>query len=187
MIQTSKEAQTQALVFTHDGASKEELRINGECFILNLCGVQRYSNLNEARYFMFTKMTRRSKLRSNFDLAKLPPTSEAAHEHLFRVYLQVQAWLGNILDATEWGWKMEYVKESGGSRKTLTAVPSSKPFTPDDDLHLISCSCKSSCGNYCGCRKVRLNCSTMCEKKTNGISCDNSPAFDDVTDVDDNE
>ena len=114
---------------------------------------------------MFTKITRRSKLRSNFDLAKLPPTSEAAHEHLFRVYLQVQAWLGNKLDATEWGWKMEYVKESGGSRKTLTAVPSSKPFTPDDDLHLVSCSCKSSCGNYCGCRKVRLNCSTMCEKK----------------------
>lgn len=184
MIQTSKEAQTQALVFTHHGVSKEELRTNGEKFILNLYGLKRYTNLNEARYFMFTRLTKRSKLRSNFDLAKLPPTSEAAHEHLLRVYLQVQTWLGNKLDATAWGWKMEHLKENGGSRKTLTPVLSSKPFAPDDLLHLVSCSCKTSCANYCGCRKVGLNCSAMCEH-CNGLSCDNCPAFDDVIDLDD--
>lgn len=42
-------------------------------------------------------------LKSNFDLAKLPPTSDAAHQHLLRVYHQIQAWLGFNLPAEEWG------------------------------------------------------------------------------------
>lgn len=135
---------------------------------------------------MFTKLTKKSKLRSNFDLAKLPPTSEAAYEHLFRVYLQIQTWLGNKLDATAWGWKIGHIKQNGGLRQTLTPISSSKPFAPDDLLHLVSCSCKTSCANFCGCRKVGLHCSAMCEH-CNGLSCSNSSVLEYDVDPGDDE
>lgn len=181
IVQNSQEAQTQASLFICPNASKEDLKTNGEKFILALYGQKKHTSLNEARYFMFTKLTNKSKLRSNFALEKLPPTSEAAHQHLFRVYLQVQTWLGNTLEATDWGWKIDNIKENGSYRKTLTPILSSKPFAPDDLLHLVSCSCKTACLKYCGCRKVGLNCSAMCEQ-CNGLSCDNSPNLDDIID-----
>ena len=34
----------------------------------------------------------------------LPPTYDAAKHHSYRVYHQVQTWLGNSLDPTKWGW-----------------------------------------------------------------------------------
>jgi len=36
-------------------------------------------------------------------LVALPPTSAAAREHSFRVYHQMQQWLGVELPPTEWG------------------------------------------------------------------------------------
>ena len=34
----------------------------------------------------------------------LPPTSDAARFHSYKVYLQVQAWLGEEMEPTWWGW-----------------------------------------------------------------------------------
>lgn len=39
------------------------------------------------------------------DLASLPPTKGSAKYHSFRVYHQVQEWLGNQLPPEMWGWK----------------------------------------------------------------------------------
>ena len=47
---------------------------------------------------MHHRHTAKNKLQANFELATLPPTSVAAAQHSFRVYHQVQMWLGNDLD-----------------------------------------------------------------------------------------
>ena len=39
----------------------------------------------------------------------LPTTNDAAKYHSYRVYHQVQTWLGNILDPTEWGLVLSFV------------------------------------------------------------------------------
>ena len=49
---------------------------------------------------------------------RLPPTIDTANFHNRRVFHQVQAWLGNSLQPTEWGWVLE---------KTPTGKPILKP------------------------------------------------------------
>lgn len=173
-------AKFQAETFLNQNASRDDLIENGEKFILELYGLSKYSNLNEARYFKFTSITKKSTLKSNFDLIKLPPTSEGAHQHLLRVYLQVQFWIGNELQPTNWGWRYENVKENGRTKKALRPVPSTKPFAPDDLLHLLSCNCKTPCGPYCRCRKSGFKCSVMCTN-CNGLSCLNSTTIHEET------
>ena len=95
---------------------------------------------------------------------------------MLRVYLQIQTWLGRHLNPTEWGWKSDQKKNNGNLQNTLTPVTSSKIFAPDDILQLVSCNCKSTCCNYCGCRKLGLLCTAMCEN-CNGLSCGNSYAL----------
>ena len=56
-IRSSNEARAQALVFTQEHDNQDELLRNGEQFILSLYGMTKYSSLNEARYFMFTRLT----------------------------------------------------------------------------------------------------------------------------------
>ena len=38
---------------------------------------------------------------------RLPPTENAIKFYSFRVYLQIQQWLGVDMDETLWGWKKE--------------------------------------------------------------------------------
>ena len=41
------------------------------------------------------------------NIQKLPPTNSAAKYHSYRVYYQVQVWLGNESPkATDWGWEL---------------------------------------------------------------------------------
>ncbi|GBN55216.1 hypothetical protein AVEN_249638-1 [Araneus ventricosus] len=49
-------------------------------------------NLNNHRYAAFLKSSTKAKS----DLSSLPPTKEAAEQHSFRVYLQVQQWLNPL-------------------------------------------------------------------------------------------
>ena len=37
---------------------------------------------------------------------RLPPTRDSARYHIRRVYHQVQVWVGNDMDATQWGHHM---------------------------------------------------------------------------------
>jgi hypothetical protein len=150
---------------------------DGERFLLAMYGLSTYSSLNEARYFRFIRLTSKSSLRSNFDLAKLSPTSEAAYQHLLRVYLQVQWWLDNPLQPTEWGWRHEY----SAITSSLRPVPNTSVFVPDDLLRLVSCKCKTPCRPYCGCRKSGMNCSPMCEH-CNGLSCLNASSYNENID-----
>ena len=36
-----------------------------------------------------------------------PPTSDTARFHSYRVYFQVQAWLGEEMEPTEWDWDIQ--------------------------------------------------------------------------------
>ncbi|GBO42940.1 hypothetical protein AVEN_161316-1 [Araneus ventricosus] len=91
------ESYSWAEVFLDATTSKEELLAAGEKFVLYLHGLNRYFMLKETQYCRFLALTKKSTLRSDFDLAKLPLTSKACHQHLLKSFLQVQKWLGNKL------------------------------------------------------------------------------------------
>jgi len=90
----------------------------GKVFLKHLFGGKQTNSLDDLRYIRYNKEVTKT-LSSKFNLATLPPTSAAASQHSFRVYLQVQQWLGNNLDPTEWGW---FMKEG-----RLHPVPSTLP------------------------------------------------------------
>ena len=67
--------------------------------------------------------------------------------------VQTQEWLGDKLQATDWGWKI--------LGRALVPTPSEKPVTPPQLLHIISCSCKEMCERACGYKKTGLFCSDI--------------------------
>lgn len=123
---------------------------------------------------MFFKNTRNKK---QVQLACLPPTSVAAHQHLFRVYYQVQTWLGYQLDPSDWGWKLV--------DNALEPIQTLLPPAPEKLLNTIFCNCKKGCSAKCGCKKVGLFCSLACTN-CQGRSCSNveSPTAEDSFDTD---
>ncbi|KAJ8888362.1 hypothetical protein PR048_007852 [Dryococelus australis] len=41
-----------------------------------------------------------------------------------------------LFTATEWGWKLEFIREAGGERKALKPLTTSKPFALNEQLYL---------------------------------------------------
>ena len=98
---------------------------------------------------------------------RLPPTNSAAKYHSFRVYYQVQAWLGNehLHKATDWGW--ELIK-GNLHPKTMDLPPAPKAL-----MKVMKCSCKLHCeNNICTCKKHGLYCTEFCNNCTSG-NCKN--------------
>ncbi|GFY54545.1 uncharacterized protein TNIN_441451 [Trichonephila inaurata madagascariensis] len=116
-----------------------------------------------------------TKLNKPVQLANLPPTSAAAHQHINRVYYQVQTWLGNDLKPPKWGWILlnEFLEP-------ITAILSP---APDELLNTIFCNCKNSRGSRCGCRKSGLQCSSACGQ-CNGQACFNASRYESDLDED---
>ncbi|GBP48392.1 hypothetical protein EVAR_36826_1 [Eumeta japonica] len=112
------------------------------------------------RYKQFAKAV----TKSTFNLSSLPPTQDTARFHTFRVYHQVQSWLGNYNDLEDWGWKK--------CGKLLMPVQNSKPPAPSELLKLIFCKCKGNCGAMCGCRKAGMKYSAVCFH-CSGETCSN--------------
>jgi len=104
-------------------------------------------------------------VQNKIQLTALPPTSAAAREHSFRVYHQVQQWLGVELPPTEWGWEV--------INGQLQPVFTRQPPAPEKQLTLISCNCKSGCEWSCGCKKSGLFCTILCGH-CHGNGCSNS-------------
>ena len=104
-------------------------------------------------------------IQNQMQLAALPPTSAAAKEHSFRVYHQVQQWLGVDLPPTQWGWQLR-------NRNQQPVLTCQAP-APEKLLNLISCNCKSGCERLCGCKKTGLICTVLCGH-CNGNGCSNS-------------
>lgn len=99
----------------------------------------------------------------------LPPTCDAARYHSYRVYHQVQTWLGNILDPTKWGWLLHK-----GQNMKLKPVSMRRDAAPASLLKLVKCNCHGRCDkNTCSCRKNGLSCTLACGY-CKGITCTNA-------------
>ncbi|GFY73880.1 uncharacterized protein TNIN_169741 [Trichonephila inaurata madagascariensis] len=108
---------------------------------------KRVSNsIDNLRYTQFIKST---KLNKPVQLFNIPPTSAAVHQHISRVYYQVQTWLGNRLEPQEWGSILR--------KEFLEPITTILPPTPDELLKTICCNCKNGCGLRCGCKKSGCN------------------------------
>lgn len=104
VLKSNPELCRKVKLFYQPLAARDDIASVGEEFLLALYNSKRCNNLNELRYFMYSKRVgSKQKRKSALDLSNLPPTSDAARQHFFRVYLQVQDWLGNEMVATEWG------------------------------------------------------------------------------------
>lgn len=171
LISKSTEAKSQAELFTKPEMTKESFQENGNRFILSMYGLSRLKDLDEARYFKFKQLTAKTSLKSTFNLTKLPPTANAAHQHIFRAYHQIQIWLDNKLPAEEWDWRCT-------TTNRLIQVPITNPPAPSELLLLISCNCKTSCVTNCSCRKARFDCTPMCGH-CSGLHCNNISDHDD--------
>lgn len=155
-------------VFNDRDATKEQIAVAGETFIIALYGKSANKTLDEHRFYMYHQHTAKKRLQAHFDLATLPPTSAAASQHSFRVYHQVQKWLGHDLDPCQWGWSLV--------DNSLQPIPTTLPPAPERIMHVISCNCKT-CSDFCECKRAGLLCSAMCGK-CEGLSCENSPEVD---------
>ncbi|CAH0746943.1 unnamed protein product [Bemisia tabaci] len=154
-------------------SSHEMIAAAGEKFLIALyAGRKRksYDTLDELRFFLFHQATARSPLMTNFDLALLPPTSNASQYHSYRAFLQVCKWRGVNLPQEEWGWQRT---ANGFMPKKASIAPA-----PDFILSLIYCGCEAGCRKNCTCVKSTLPCSSMCVG-CRGICCDNSVKIDD--------
>ena len=110
-------------------------------------------NLNQARLERYYHKVATSS--AYVEPQALPPTSNSTRYQSWRVYLQVQEWLGHQLDPTAWGWKC-----SGGRYKPIMG---SQAPAPDFLMDSISCICKTGCvRTNCTCRKLNLPCTLAC-------------------------
>ncbi|KAJ8733220.1 hypothetical protein PYW08_001518 [Mythimna loreyi] len=147
--------------FKVPNAQPDDLDDAGEKNFVKMYGGKLPKSLNDLRYEGFA----RSITKSKYNLCSLPPTKAAARQHSFRVYHQVQQWLGNDLPATSWGW----MRGSHGLTPTLTTLEAAPP----EVLKLASCRCKKGCSTVaCSCRKSGLNCTLLC-LSCHGETCSN--------------
>ena len=79
---------------------------------------------------------RKSSSIASFKLESLPPTTAPAKYQAYRAYFAVQEWLGNSLQATDWGW--EYNDEM------LSPVYTDRPVVSDSVLNMVSYGCKTN-------------------------------------------
>ena len=105
-------------------------------------------------------------------IQKLPPTNNAAKYHSYRVYYQVQVWLGNasLHEATDWGWQLV--------NGNLHPIKMDKPPAPDALMKIMRCGCKKNCEtNICTCKKHGLYCTELCNNCNSG-NCRNVEEID---------
>ncbi|KAE8746250.1 hypothetical protein FOCC_FOCC007122, partial [Frankliniella occidentalis] len=176
LVKSTSAFKTRLEVFNQADSTHDAVAEVGEAFMLLLYGAPaRFKCLNEYRFHLYTRIISKQALTTRFTLAALPPTKSAARQFFYRVYFQVQAWWGQDLDPTAWGFK----RVSG----YLRAVWSTQEVAPPELLKLIACGCRGMCDTQrCECLKSGLRCSSICGF-CQGHSCANRAEDDD----DDNE
>ena len=113
------------------------------------------NSLNKLRFDTFCK--KGSTSTSAVAPESLPPTSEAAKQHSYRTYYQVQVWRGSeSIDPLSWGWK--------GQKDKMMPIPTEKAPSPLELLRIFRCGCKT------GCKNTRYICVKHGLKCTQGVS-----------------
>lgn len=164
-----------AKVFKNANENSNNIFQAGVTCILGLYGAPaKIKDLNMLRFNSFIKATAKN---TSVILSSLPPTTDAAFEHLKRVYLQIQIWLGNDLDIENWGWKY--------SNTMFIPITMNQLPAPDNLLQMLFCNCKKGCRAACGCRKSGLFCSVACLQCSEN-SCFNTPPIIQINEVEEN-
>ena len=162
---------TSAAVFMQKSASKEEIKTAGEDALLIIYGSSKGGSLNKLRREVFEKKV--TTANSFVHPEHLPPTSDAAKFHSYRVFYQVQVWTGEPdpeLKAEEWGWK--------NKDDFLYPLTTDLPPAPRMLLKIVKCSCRVQCSSArCSCFKNGLVCTSAC-RTCKGTMCSNSPKID---------
>lgn len=119
-------------------------------------------------------------MKTGCNLKNLPPTEEATNEHLLRVYLQIQKWLGDEeIDPRLFGWE--------DTINGLMPITMRKQPIPQEILEILACQCKAGCKDLrCRCRKFGLQCTSLCEY-CGGINCRNCTECTVVTEEENRE
>jgi len=92
--------------FKDPEATQPQISVIGEKFLVKLYGgTIELDNLEDLRYRIFSTVLAKPKCQ----LARLPPTRDAAKYHSLRKYFQVPAWMGSQKShqklPSAWGWK----------------------------------------------------------------------------------
>ena len=178
-LESDTDFQKAADVFLEKNSTYEEIRAAGEIAMVLLYGGAKECDLNIHRFNTFQRKVANA---TTFVHPKdLPPTSNAAKYHSFRVYLQVQIWLGvnysKHLSPENWGWTVR--------DRVLYPITTDLPPAPDNILKVVKCGCKGDCASMrCTCRKNGIECSSACSG-CKGLNCTNCSAIEMQHDDDD--
>lgn len=156
-------------IFYNPKAAKDDIIKCGERFLVSLYGDTSKITLDELRFKKYNAITARQNISTNFNLAALPPTSDAAKYHISRIYFQIQEWLDYSSDPLEWGWK--------DANNELHPITMEQEVAPEFILKMIFCNCKTGCIKQCSCKKSSVFCSNLCGS-CQGNSCENMPDID---------
>ena len=175
----NKEFIDAAKFFGRGDSTKAEIeQATEQCFLLLYKAPSNVKTLNELRYIKFVEKVS-GKLTAVLPQT-LPPTSNAAKYHGWRVYFQVREWSGvHGLVPEEWGWTLRNGK--------LLPRTTDKAPAPENLLAIIQGNCKGKCDKGLStCRKHGLPCSYACGT-CKGRSCENREEIDFFTDDSDEE
>lgn len=152
-----------ANIFYKKNANKKDIAENGLQLIKTIYKCKKENvTLNKLRFYNYQAAT----VKSSFKLEKLPPTEDAAKQHCYRTYYQLQIWLGNKLTAMDWGWK----QQQHGIMPKFT----DNELIPEILLKTICCSCETGCSSKkCSCRKHGLKCTNLCSNCHGSEKCSN--------------
>lgn len=101
LVRESDSFRVQASIFQKQSATKDEIAAAGERAMILIYKGGETDSLNDLRLKRFYAKVTESK--TAIHPHNLPPTSSSAMFHSFRVYHQVQEWMGNSLPPEEWG------------------------------------------------------------------------------------
>ena len=120
-----------APIFYNHLSSKLDIQEGGEVLLLGLCNRVNIVSLNNLRDKTFMeKVAGKSVVKPE----QLPPTKDSSKYHFFRVFHQIQTWLGCPLNPLEWGWKVQ-------NDKMVTMFTNQIPV-PSELLTYVKCGCK---------------------------------------------
>ena len=163
--------------FILPGKTQEEIEKTGQQALGVVYGCVPGNDLDFERAARFSKKVVTSS--SYIPPERLPPTTDAARYHSRRVYHLVQTWLGNNMDATQWGWVVRHTQNG----RILKPQKMDQAAAPSTLLKIIKCNCMGNCDkNTCSCRKNGLNCTLACGN-CKGLTCSNAGNINDPEEV----
>ena len=168
---------TATATFMSCSANVDDVEKAGSSALIVMYNGRENDSLNNLRYQRFWEKTARRTIA--VDPCSLPSISSAKF-HSFRVYQQVQVWLGHETDVPpeQLGW---HVREGG-----LVPIMTDKPPAPSQFLEMIVCNCKTGCATLrWRCRKSGLECTISCSECHD--TCSNSSSMEDSESCDDTD